>query len=87
MACLMEFFMKYRIKNVKDLRRRYRKLLSETRAPILICSNHLTMADSAVIAWLLGAVGGTCSDTPACPGTFLSIIIFLSSNLSDWEPG
>lgn len=54
MACLMEFFMKYRIKNVKDLRRRYRKLLSETRAPILICSNHLTMADSAVIAWALG---------------------------------
>jgi len=53
-AWFMRFVMGYRIKNVKEVRRRYRKLISEAQGPVLICPNHLTMADSAVIAWALG---------------------------------
>ena len=53
-AWFMRFVMRYRIKDVKEVRSRYRKLISETQGPVLICPNHLTMADSAVIAWALG---------------------------------
>ena len=46
--------MGYRIRDVADVRRRFRALLRETDAPILICPNHLTMADSAIATWALG---------------------------------
>ena len=35
-------------------RREYRRLRSESKAPILICANHLTMFDSFVIGWAIG---------------------------------
>jgi hypothetical protein len=35
-------------------RREYRRLRRESRAPILICANHLTMFDSFVIGWAIG---------------------------------
>jgi 1-acyl-sn-glycerol-3-phosphate acyltransferase len=46
--------MGYRIRDVADVRRRFRALLGETEAPILICPNHLTMADAAIATWALG---------------------------------
>jgi len=46
--------MRYRIQNVAELRRRFRALVRETDTPILICPNHLTMADSAIVTWALG---------------------------------
>ena len=39
----------------EEARREFRRLRSESRAPLLVCANHLTMVDSAVIAWALGA--------------------------------
>jgi len=51
---LMRFVMRYRIKNVREVRRRFRALVRETDKPILICPNHLTMADSALVTWALG---------------------------------
>ncbi len=53
-AFLMRFLMRYRVKNAGQLRRRFRALVRENRQPLLICANHLTMADSAVVAWALG---------------------------------
>lgn len=50
----MRVVMRYRIKDAWQLRKRFRKLVKETDAPILICANHLTMVDSAVMAWALG---------------------------------
>jgi 1-acyl-sn-glycerol-3-phosphate acyltransferase len=50
----MRVVMRYRIPDVSNLRKRFRKLASETETPILICANHLTMVDSAVVAWALG---------------------------------
>lgn len=44
----------YAIRDVAAVRKRFRALLRDTRAPILICPNHLTMADSAIVAWALG---------------------------------
>lgn len=50
----MRFIMRYRIPNALNLRRRFRKMVKESDDPILICANHLTMVDSAVMAWALG---------------------------------
>ena len=43
------------IRGAEDARREFRRLRSQSRAPLLICANHLTMVDSALIAWALGA--------------------------------
>lgn len=53
-AAVMRFGMGWRIENARELRARYRRLRRESRAPLLVCANHLTMIDSVVVAWALG---------------------------------
>ena len=50
----MRYLMRYRVKDAVELRRRFRAMMRENDQPVLICVNHLTMADSAVVAWALG---------------------------------
>ena len=50
----MRFLLGYRIRNASSLRKRFRKLIRESDAPVLICANHLTMVDSMLVAWALG---------------------------------
>ncbi|MFV1988534.1 MAG: lysophospholipid acyltransferase family protein [Gemmatimonadota bacterium] len=50
----MRVVMRYRIRDASNLRKRFRKLVKESDEPVLICANHLTMVDSAVVAWALG---------------------------------
>ncbi len=50
----MRFLLGYRIRNASSLRKRFRSLIRESDAPVLICANHLTMVDSALVAWALG---------------------------------
>lgn len=45
----------WRIEGAGELRAAYRRICSEARGPILVCANHLTMADSFVVAWALGS--------------------------------
>ena len=52
---VMRFYFRYRIADVKRLRSEYRRVRGESKAPMLICANHLTMVDSFVIAWALGS--------------------------------
>lgn len=51
----MYFGRRWRLANAAETRREYRRLLSESRAPLLVCANHLTLVDSALIAWSLGS--------------------------------
>jgi 1-acyl-sn-glycerol-3-phosphate acyltransferase len=55
-SALMRFGMGWRIETAERLaaRNEYRRLRTESKAPILICANHLTMFDSFVIGWVLG---------------------------------
>ena len=50
----MRFLMRYHVKNAGALRKRFRAMMRENDQPMLICANHLTMVDSAVVAWALG---------------------------------
>jgi 1-acyl-sn-glycerol-3-phosphate acyltransferase len=45
----------FRVKGVRELRRRYRELCLEQSGPMMICANHLTKIDSLVIACALGS--------------------------------
>lgn len=40
----------YRIENLEETRRRFREL-SREKAPLLVCGNHLTFIDSALMLW------------------------------------
>ena len=53
-AFILRVLMRYHVRDVALVRTRYRALVKESDRPLLICPNHLTMMDSAVIAWALG---------------------------------
>lgn len=53
-AFVLRVVLGYKVREVRELRRRYRETLRSADAPVLICANHLTMIDSALVAWALG---------------------------------
>ena len=55
-GALMRFVVGWRIEPAERAaaRREYRRLRSESKAPLLICANHLTMFDSFVIGQAIG---------------------------------
>jgi 1-acyl-sn-glycerol-3-phosphate acyltransferase len=54
-VALMRFGLRWRIDGIAEARRRYREIWGDGRTPVLVCANHLTLVDSAVIAWALGS--------------------------------
>jgi 1-acyl-sn-glycerol-3-phosphate acyltransferase len=56
LICLaLRFARGYRIRDLGETRRRYREIRAGSDAPLFLCANHLTMIDSAVIAWAIGS--------------------------------
>src|SRR6266851_1725254 len=51
----MRFGLGWRIEGMAAARREYRSLWGAGDGPLLVCANHLTMIDSALIAWALGS--------------------------------
>jgi len=66
-TALMWGALRWRIADAAPLRRAYARLRAESRAPLLICANHLTMLDSFVIGWALGGIGFYLRDFAALP--------------------
>jgi 1-acyl-sn-glycerol-3-phosphate acyltransferase len=66
-AAAMRFVMGWRIENARELRERYRRLRGESRGPLLVCANHLTMIDSVVVAWALGTPAFYLRDYASLP--------------------
>jgi hypothetical protein len=54
-ALVMRFGFRWRVRNAAGSRALYAKLLREDPRPLLVAANHLTMVDSALIAWGLGS--------------------------------
>lgn len=55
---LMKYFRGYRIENIKAIREQFRDVWQEKELdgrPLLICANHLTFIDSALIIWALAS--------------------------------
>jgi len=51
----MRLGMGYRVPNLGQVRRRVRELVGGKRTPLLVCANHLTMIDSAIVEWTLAS--------------------------------
>ena len=54
-VALMRFGLGWRIEGMAAARREYRSLWGDGDGPLLVCANHLTMIDSALVAWALGS--------------------------------
>ena len=54
-AAMLRVILGYQIDGRAALRHRYADLWRTRSGPLLICANHLTMIDSALIAWALGS--------------------------------
>ena len=52
---IMRWGYRWRVEEVEQTRRMFQKLREESASPLLVCANHLTMLDSAVIATALGS--------------------------------
>ena len=47
----------YRIVGLRAVRAEYRRLRALAPGPLLVCPNHLSLIDSALVAWALGSPG------------------------------
>ena len=54
LVVLMRYRMGWGIQGAEVVRREYRDLVA-AGGPILVCANHLTLVDSALVAWALGS--------------------------------
>jgi len=52
----LRFFGRYRIPEIRQIRKTFKELKKQAEGPILICSNHLTKIDSAVLNWSFASV-------------------------------
>jgi 1-acyl-sn-glycerol-3-phosphate acyltransferase len=52
---LLRGWLRLRFADTSDLRREYHRFRRTNHAPLLVCGNHLTMIDSALIAYALGS--------------------------------
>ncbi len=67
-ACVagMRWGFRWKIVGLDEARRTYQQVW-KAGGPLLICANHLTMLDSAVIGWALGSPGWYVRNYPALP--------------------
>src|SRR5882724_5571872 len=65
-VALMRLGFAWRIEGVAAARREYRTL-RRSAGPLLVCANHLTLVDSALIAWALGSPGWFLAHYAALP--------------------
>lgn len=52
-AVLLRAWLGLRVENRAEARRAWREIWRARQGPLLVCANHLTMIDSALIAWAL----------------------------------
>jgi hypothetical protein len=49
----MRFVGRYRVRDLREVRREFERIRRETVGPLLLCGNHLTLIDSFLITWAL----------------------------------
>jgi hypothetical protein len=56
-TAVMRVVMRWSLAQPQEVRRAYARAVTTSRAPLLVCANHLTMLDSFVIGWAIGSAG------------------------------
>ena len=80
---VLRFGFGYRIEGAESARRQYQRILHERRGSLLVCANHLTMIDSAIIAWALGSPAWYVRNFAAIPWNLPERRNFAYSPLSE----
>lgn len=57
----------YRIRDLARVRADYARLRAESRRPLLVCANHLTLIDSFIVGWALRSPWGYLRDFDSFP--------------------
>lgn len=52
----LRFFYRYKIPELRQIRKTFKELKKQAQGPILICANHLTKIDSAVLNWSFASI-------------------------------
>lgn len=78
---VMRFWFRWSIEDAAALRRDY-ALLRRSRAPLVVCANHLTLVDSAVIAWALASPAWFLAHYASLPWNVPERANFASSMIS-----
>lgn len=53
---VLKWKFKYKMRDLTDIRKKYKQSRNQIKGPLLVCSNHLTMIDSIVIQWGFASV-------------------------------
>ena len=56
LSIVMHSIYRYRIVGLKSIRKEFKKICSEVKGPLLVCSNHLTYIDPVIIHWACGSL-------------------------------
>ena len=64
---IMKFGFRWRIEGTAETRRVFAQQRQDSKSPILVCGNHLTMLDSALIAWALAGPSRFLRDYGSLP--------------------
>lgn len=63
----LRFVKRYRIVDVRESRREFRRIRADSDVPLLICANHLTLIDSMLVAWALTSSWRACWNWSVLP--------------------
>jgi hypothetical protein len=66
----MKYVRKYKIYNVDRIRKKFAQIIDKEKGPVIICPNHLTMLDSALIMWALSPIWRFIFDPASFPWNF-----------------
>ncbi len=56
LIALMRFVRRYKVQQLREVRRQYKQLKRSAEGPMIVCSNHLTKIDSAILNWSLASI-------------------------------
>ncbi|MFQ5606138.1 MAG: lysophospholipid acyltransferase family protein, partial [bacterium] len=56
LIALMRFVRRYKVQQLREIRRHYKQLKRSVEGPIIVCSNHLTKIDSVILNWSLASI-------------------------------
>lgn len=57
LVLLMRVIGRYRVRRIREIRQAYQEIVKNSDGPVIICANHLTKIDSAILAWALAPIG------------------------------
>lgn len=55
LVVFLKYFRRYEVEDMAVIRRQFRDIWSRNKGPLIICANHLTFIDSALIMWALAS--------------------------------